>query len=78
MALSPGVGFGPGGDGYVRFALIENEQRIGQAVRNLQAGPAEAGLTAASAALRRRQEAVEAEGDGGVGDLVGGRRRGRG
>ena len=36
VALSPGVGFGPGGDGYVRFALIENEQRIGQAVRNLR------------------------------------------
>ena len=33
---SPGVGFGPGGDGFVRFALIENEQRIGQAVRNLR------------------------------------------
>ena len=30
------VGFGPGGDGHVRFALIENEQRIGQAVRNLK------------------------------------------
>ena len=37
VATSPGVGFGPGGDGYVRFALIENEQRIGQAVRNLRA-----------------------------------------
>ena len=36
VALSPGVGFGPGGDGHVRFALIENEQRIGQAVRNLK------------------------------------------
>jgi alanine-synthesizing transaminase len=36
VALSPGVGFGPGGDGFVRFALIENEQRIGQAVRNLK------------------------------------------
>ena len=36
VALSPGVGFGPGGDGHVRFALIENEQRIGQAVRNLR------------------------------------------
>ncbi len=35
VATSPGVGFGPGGDGYVRFALIENEQRIHQAVRNL-------------------------------------------
>jgi alanine-synthesizing transaminase len=36
VALSPGVGFGPGGDGFVRFALIENEQRIGQAMRNLK------------------------------------------
>lgn len=36
VAVSPGVGFGPGGDGYVRFALIENEQRINQAVRNLR------------------------------------------
>ncbi|MEZ5320567.1 MAG: aminotransferase class I/II-fold pyridoxal phosphate-dependent enzyme [Microthrixaceae bacterium] len=36
VAVSPGVGFGPDGDGFVRFALIENEQRIGQAVRNLR------------------------------------------
>jgi alanine-synthesizing transaminase len=36
VATSPGVGFGPGGDGHVRFALIENSQRIGQAVRNLR------------------------------------------
>jgi len=36
VAVSPGLGFGPGGEGYVRFALIENEQRIGQAVRNLK------------------------------------------
>jgi alanine-synthesizing transaminase len=38
VALSPGVGFGPGGEGFIRFALIENEQRIGQAVRNLKRG----------------------------------------
>ncbi len=38
VALSPGVGFGPGGEGHVRFALIENEQRISQAIRNLRAG----------------------------------------
>ena len=37
VAVSPGVGFGPGGDGHVRFALVENEQRIGQAVRGLRA-----------------------------------------
>ena len=36
VAVSPGVGFGPGGEGHVRFALIENEQRINQAVRNLR------------------------------------------
>ncbi len=36
VATSPGVGFGPGGEGYVRFALIENEQRIAQATRNLR------------------------------------------
>ncbi len=36
VAVSPGVGFGPGGEGHVRFALIENEQRINQAVRNLK------------------------------------------
>ncbi|MBM3664061.1 MAG: aminotransferase class I/II-fold pyridoxal phosphate-dependent enzyme [Actinomycetota bacterium] len=36
VAVSPGVGFGPGGEGHVRFALIENEQRISQAVRNLK------------------------------------------
>ena len=38
VALSPGVGFGPGGEGYARFALIENEKRIQQAVRNLRRG----------------------------------------
>ncbi|MCZ7530848.1 MAG: aminotransferase class I/II-fold pyridoxal phosphate-dependent enzyme [Acidimicrobiia bacterium] len=36
VAVSPGVGFGPGGEGYVRFALIENEQRIKQAVRQIR------------------------------------------
>ncbi|MFN8039232.1 MAG: aminotransferase class I/II-fold pyridoxal phosphate-dependent enzyme [Acidimicrobiales bacterium] len=36
VAASPGVGFGPGGEGHIRFALIENEQRIGQAIRHLK------------------------------------------
>jgi alanine-synthesizing transaminase len=36
VAVSPGMGFGTGGEGYVRFALIENEQRIAQAVRTLR------------------------------------------
>ena len=36
VAVSPGVGFGPGGEGFVRFALVENEHRIGQAVRGIR------------------------------------------
>ena len=36
VATSPGVGFGPGGEGYVRFALIENEQRTSQAIRHIK------------------------------------------
>ena len=36
VAVSPGVGFGPGGEGYVRFALIENDQRITQAMRTMR------------------------------------------
>ncbi len=36
VAVSPGMAFGPGGEGYVRFALVENEQRIGQAVRGIR------------------------------------------
>ena len=36
VAVSPGVGFGPTGEPFVRFALIENPHRIGQAVRNLK------------------------------------------
>jgi alanine-synthesizing transaminase len=38
VALSPGSGFGPGGEGFVRFALIENEKRINQGIRNLKRG----------------------------------------
>ena len=38
VALSPGVGFGPGGEGFARFALIENEHRIAQGIRNLKKG----------------------------------------
>jgi alanine-synthesizing transaminase len=35
VAVSPGVGFGPLGEGYVRFALVENEHRIRQATRSI-------------------------------------------
>jgi len=37
VAVSPGVGFGENGEGYVRMALVENEQRIRQAARNMKA-----------------------------------------
>ena len=36
VAVSPGIGFGELGDGHVRFALIENEHRISQAVRGVR------------------------------------------
>ncbi len=36
VALSPGIGFGPDGEGAVRMALIENEQRLLQAARNMK------------------------------------------
>lgn len=36
VAVSPGIGFGPSGDEHVRFALVENQQRIAQAVRNIR------------------------------------------
>ena len=37
VCVSPGIGFGDHGDDYVRFALIENESRIRQAVRGIRA-----------------------------------------
>jgi alanine-synthesizing transaminase len=36
VAVSPGVGFGEHGEGFVRIALVENEQRIRQAARNIR------------------------------------------
>ena len=36
VAVSPGIGFGPLGEGFVRFALVENEHRIKQATKSIQ------------------------------------------
>jgi len=36
VAVSPGIGFGEGGEGFVRFALVENEHRIRQATRGIK------------------------------------------
>ena len=36
VAVAAGVGFGEEGEGYVRIAMVENEQRIRQAARNIK------------------------------------------
>lgn len=36
VAVSPGIGFGEGGDHFVRFSLVENEHRIRQAIRGIR------------------------------------------
>jgi alanine-synthesizing transaminase len=36
VAVSPGIGFGPMGEGFVRFSLIENNHRTRQAVKSIQ------------------------------------------
>ena len=36
VAVSPGLGFGEHGEGYIRIALVENEHRIRQAARNIK------------------------------------------
>lgn len=36
VAVAPGIGFGEHGEGYVRFAVVENEKRIRQAIRNIK------------------------------------------
>ena len=36
VAISPGIGFGSEGEGFIRIALVENKQRIRQAMKNMQ------------------------------------------
>ncbi|MSP03972.1 MAG: LL-diaminopimelate aminotransferase [Acetobacteraceae bacterium] len=54
VAVAPGIGFGEHGEGYVRIALVENNHRLRQAIRNIRtfmqndnAGPAEPALSEA-------------------------------
>ena len=56
VAVSPGIGFGEYGDSHVRIALVENEQRIRQAVRNLKRF-----MQSGDEALERRQRQLAAE-----------------
>ena len=55
LAVAPGVGFGEYGDQYVRIALVENEQRIRQAARNLKKFFAGAGDGSNVVSLKNRQ-----------------------
>jgi alanine-synthesizing transaminase len=50
VAVAPGIGFGEHGDGHVRIALVENTQRLRQAVRNIR-GFLNAGSNEAEPAL---------------------------
>ena len=36
VAVAPGIGFGDLGEGYVRIAMVENEHRLRQAIRNIR------------------------------------------
>jgi alanine-synthesizing transaminase len=36
VAVSPGSGFGPAGEGFLRMSLVENEERLKQAVRQIK------------------------------------------
>jgi alanine-synthesizing transaminase len=55
VAVAPGIGFGEHGDGFVRIALVENQHRIRQAVRNIKAF---LGTAEKPAKLRQRQAAA--------------------
>ena len=50
VAVSPGIGFGEYGDGHVRFALIENEERTRQALRGVRGMFQRDGVSAAASA----------------------------
>jgi len=44
VAVAPGVGYGENGEGYVRIAMVENEQRLRQAARNVRRYPQSMGV----------------------------------
>jgi alanine-synthesizing transaminase len=49
VAVAPGVGYGEDGEGYVRIALVENEQRLRQAARNVKRYLQSMGVNASAA-----------------------------
>ncbi|BDI61952.1 LL-diaminopimelate aminotransferase [Qipengyuania nanhaisediminis] len=48
VAVAPGVGYGEKGEGYVRIAMVENEQRLRQAARNIKRFLSSMGVSAAA------------------------------
>jgi alanine-synthesizing transaminase len=57
VAVSPGIGFGEYGEGYVRIAMVENVQRIRQAVRNIKAFFTAAGVNSVQRLPQRKRAA---------------------
>jgi alanine-synthesizing transaminase len=53
VAVAPGVGYGEEGEGFVRIALVENEQRLRQAARNVRKYLQQMGVNAAAAPAAR-------------------------
>ena len=49
VAVAPGVGFGEEGEGFVRIAMVENEQRLRQAARNIKRYLASMGVNSSAA-----------------------------
>jgi alanine-synthesizing transaminase len=49
VAVAPGVGYGENGEGYVRIAMVENEQRLRQAARNIKRYLQSAGVNSSAA-----------------------------
>ena len=50
VAVAPGVGYGEEGEGFVRIALVENEQRLRQAARNVRRYFASLGINSGAGA----------------------------
>lgn len=61
VAVSPGVGFGENGEGYVRLALVENTQRIRQAARGVKQFLSKVRDSKDAAAMAAAQDAKQAE-----------------
>jgi len=57
VAVSPGIGFGEYGEGYVRIAMVENVQRIRQAVRTIRAFFTAAGVNSVQRLPQRKRAA---------------------